>query len=212
MRTNEGVSILKKAHCQTRSATMKRLLYIIMVLCLAFSTGCSKEPSITQSAISHSAVSQKEESPVSLGTTVGYVPSQVEWPDWLNELWGWDTYGDTIWIGSAIAEKEYVVAAYNTLDEHWEKYAIDTADARNPVPESFSVSGNSIWILFRESYTHEDIINGAQPSDLKYYISYYNIEQAYSQCREIPFAGSENSESNDTDFCSIQALDSSSAL
>lgn len=193
---------------------MKRLISTMMAICLLLAAGCASAGTQEQNEVN--AHTQNGEtasnSSETLGMTLGYVPSRVDCPEWMNRLWGWDTCADTIWMGCTSNEGEYIAAAYDTLTDTWREHSIDTADAHNPVPQSFSVSGDSYWILFRESYTREDIINGAQLSDLKYYISYYNLDSSYSLCTAIPFSASAGTESSNADFCSVQAIDAAFAL
>lgn len=201
---------------------MKRLISLVLVLCLLFATGCAKPGEKAESgadvsrpagaAASAPGAASDGADGEALCTTLAYVPQRVDCPREYSSIWGWDTCADTVWMGCTSNAGEYIAAVYDTLSDTWQEIPIDTADAHNPVPLSFSASSNSCWVLFCESFTREDIINGAKADDLRYYISYYNLDTSYSLCTSIPFSASVGSESSNADFCSVQAIDAATAL
>ena len=187
---------------------MKRFLTLMMALCMLIVSGCSTYDAQTQSAENEQNSAQNEQ--IETEMTLAYVPSAIDMPEHTKEIWGLDTVGDTIWIGCTDYDGTYIAAAYDTISKSWQQYEIETADAYNPVPQSFSANGDSVWILFKESLT--DLSGNKKISDLKYYISCIDAKSHNSKCTIVPFDGSESSESSELIFCSIVALDDSSAL
>lgn len=187
---------------------MKRFFAAFMACCLLFITGCTAKTLGQETSISSSGLPQKE----AFETTLGYIPAEVPKPEWLSSLWGWDTYGDTIWLGGQSTEGGLLAASYDTIQDQWKRFDLETGDAHNPSPIGLSVSEDSFWILLRESYTESDIKNGASLEDLGYYILCMELKSNQATCIRLPFAGERGTESNDSIICSVLALDTNRAL
>ncbi len=187
---------------------MKRLFAAMLAACLIFTTGCSRRTSEQNVRVSSTGAAQTKK----LETTLGYFPEELEKPEWLVELWGWDTFEDTIWLGGLDADSRGVVASYDTVSEKWKRFPIYAGEAHNPVPVNLSVTEDSFWILLQESYTNEDIANGARLEDLGYYVLCTKLGEDSSSCVRVPFDGESSTESSDAIIFSIQALDQNRAL
>lgn len=188
---------------------MKRILEAIMVLCLIFCSGCGAEKTTAQNAadIPTATTAQKNTE-----TELGYIPAEVAMPEGLSSIWGWDTYGDTIWLGGQNADGSLLILSFDTISEEFSRYELDTADARNPVPESFSVSADSIWVLLTESYTSADAIRTINLDDLGHYVFCMALGSGESTCTRLPFSGESISEGSGSFFSCILTLDAGRAL
>lgn len=188
---------------------MKRILAAIMALCLIFCSGCGGEKATAQSTPDTPADSTAQKS---TETELGYVPTELAMPEDLSSIWGWDSYGDTIWLGGQSADGSLLILSYDTISEEFSRYALDTADARNPVPESFSVSADSVWVLLTESYTSADAIRTINLDDLGHYVFCMAPSSGESTCTRLPFSGESGSEGSGSFFSSILALDAGRTL
>lgn len=189
---------------------MRRFFAIVIALSVLFAAGCAKAPGNDASSATVPPSASPDQK--ALDTTLGYAPSEVESPDWLESIWGWDTCGDCIWLGVTSADGVASAACYDTLNDQWQRFELLIGDARNPSPVSFSATGDSIWILFRESNTAADAKNGTAPEDLGYFLLYMDLANNLSSFSGIPFDGSPGTESSSSDICSVQAIDSARAL
>lgn len=187
---------------------MKRFFAFLMSFCLLFLAGCTTKTLSQETSMPSADLYQTKNTE----TTLGYIPAEISKPDCLESLWGWDTYGDTIWLGAQSLDGSLLVASYDTINDQWSVFELKTYDAHNPSPINLSVTKDSFWILFRESYSESDIKNGARLDDLGYYILCTKLEENRSTCTRVPFEGESSSESSDSVICSVQALDKNRAL
>lgn len=186
---------------------MKRFVSTLLVLCMLCLTGCVSEPPKTPVQF------QNQPTQVShLEMKLGYVPEEVSSPEWLDSVWGWDTYGDTVWLGGRSVDGSFLFASYDTILDKWDRYDLDTEEAHNPVAKSFSVSKDAVWILFEELYTESDINGGANLGDLGYYLFYRNLTDGSGNCSRLSSLGDFNTGNSNTTISSIQAIDASRAL
>lgn len=184
---------------------MKRYIAVVIVLSMLFISGCTNNRTET------AQMTNPAEADV-LNTTLGYVPAKVSVPDWLGSIWGWDTYNDTLWLGVQKPDGDLLVAIYDTISDSWQSFALETKDIHNPVPLCVSVSGDSFWVLLKESYTEADIKGGANLDELGYYVISTELSKKNSICSRIPFAGDNSTEGDGAIICSVLALDANRAL
>lgn len=183
---------------------MRRFTAVLLVLCLLLLAGCSAAPEQT----AHSGA----ELPAEGNTTLGYIPSEVSRPEWLGIIWSWDTCGDLVWLAGKDAEGRLFAASYDTLQDQWQQFPLDTGEVKNPSIVNLSVVGDSLWLLFYEGYTDLDLNAGLIPNRLNYYIFYKNLREDNSSCIPIPFAPEAGTESSTGVFFSVQALEEKRAL
>lgn len=187
---------------------MKRILTAIMALCFILCSGCAAKTTDESTAdIPADTLAQKN-----IETELGYIPTELAMPEGLSSIWGWDTYGDTIWLGGQNADGSLLILSFDTISEEFSRYELDTADARNPVPESFSVSADSIWVLLSESYAGNDIKYNINLDDLGYYVFCMALGSGESTCTRLPFSGESSTEGSGTFFSSVLALSAERAL
>ena len=195
---------------------MKRFLAIQFVICLLLFTGCTtksvKEVESPDFSLKPELSLIDPSQTVELGTTLGYAPEELPNPEWLEALWGWDTFGDTIWLGGTSPGGNFVIASYNTVYNQWQRFDLDTVNAQKLTPKSFSVSEDSIWVLFEEKSSAAGTVGYVRPSSIGYYMFFLNLIDNNSNCIRVPFSGDASSESSDQTICSVQALDTKRAI
>jgi len=187
---------------------MKRFFAAIMAACLLFTTGCAGKTAEPQAGPGPGGSAPKKPTEM----TWGYVPEEVETPEWMDLLWGWDTVGDTVWLGAEDKEGRAVAASYDTLSGQWTRYDLDTGDAHNPGPVALSVTEDSLWVLLEEHLTDADIMNGVGTENFGYYVLRLKPGEGSSTCARLPFKGDVGPESSDAILFSILALDQDRAL
>lgn len=106
---------------------MKRLISLVLVLCLLFATGCAKPGEKAESgadvsrpagaAASAPGAASDGADGEALCTTLAYVPQRVDCPREYSSIWGWDTCADTVWMGCTSNAGEYIAAVYDTLSD-----------------------------------------------------------------------------------------------
>ena len=193
---------------------MKKLLSLFLASVLILFSGCgstSKNEPKTEAEKNVQALQEASESTKPVETELGFAPEEVEKPSWLKDIWAWDTYNDTIWLGAISEDEGFIIASYDTVADSWESIPIDLTDVHNPIPFSMSVADNSIWILLSESYSDSDIKEGLQ-LDLGYYLCCINLKDNSQLCTKISIDGAVSSEGSGETFSSIMALDDGRAL
>ena len=183
----------------------QRLCAFILLLCLLISLcACGKGKEGDTIELSGSEVE----------TTEGWIPSRIEFPDWLHHITGWSTEGDTIWLSGVTPEKSLVIAAYDTLTGEWKRVDFSTADAWQPEMNSVSVAGHSVWALLKESNRFEDYQNGTgrNSEELGYYVLHIDLTTGASTTVRIPFEGEGSTEGSGLFFTGLLGLDDGRAL
>ena len=134
---------------------MKRSISLLLALTLLFTmAGCAgKDPETTP------VQPGTEAAPIAAQTQMqpGYVLQELPGPDWLWDctylIDGWDTWGDTIWIGRSALGAVPAVASYDTMNDSWQRYELDTGEARYPYLECISAAEDCLWVLLKEWYS-----------------------------------------------------------
>lgn len=147
-------------------------------------------------------------------TVEGWIPSRIEFPDWLSRITGWSTEGDTIWLSGVTPEKSLVIAAYDTLAGEWNRVNFSTADAWQPEMNSVSLAGHSVWALLKESNRYEDYQKGTgrNEDELGYYVLHIDLTNGESTAVRIPFEGEGSTEGSGLFFTGLLGLDDGRAL
>ena len=147
-------------------------------------------------------------------TVEGWIPSRIEFPDWLSRITGWSTEGDTIWFSGVTPEKSLVIAAYDTLAGEWNRVDFSTADAWQPEMNSVSLAGHSVWALLKESNRYEDYQKGTgrNEDELGYYVLHIDLTNGESTAVRIPFEGEGSTEGSGLFFTGLLGLDDDRAL
>ena len=136
---------------------------------------------------------------------------ELDFPDWFrqSQFTGWDTCGDSFWMTGETEDGAPVLVSYDTLIGQWQRYDLDTADARNPWCGNLTVTEDAFWILINEQTSWEDASNGKFLENLGHYILWGSREDGEMHCTRIPFEGSNN---NETSSMSLLGLDREKAL
>ena len=190
---------------------MKRLFSGILAISLLLMSGCSlpkeEQDKPEQPAGTHQLPA---ETPDNRERIMAYVPEELPWPEWLVEFWGWDTFGDTIWL-SGQSETGLAAASYDTISGQWNSYELNTAQAHNPKVVDISVVDEALWLLLEETYNEDDIKAGAQISDLNYYVMRMSFSGEMS-CTPVHFLGDEVQEGGRPVICSLLGIDEQQAV
>lgn len=182
---------------------MRRLLCILLSLCLLLplcacgkkGTGSEAEPT---------------------GETIpGYVTEEIPKPDWLSGTGNYqamDTEGDCIYVADFDPEGRLLIACYDTAADTWQRYDLDSGDARHPNADVLSIAGHSAWALLREGISWEEYQSGKLPDKLGYYLLFLDLDSGESRCVPILIEGNVGSEGSTPVFQSLLALDDGRAL
>ena len=141
----------------------------------------------------------------------GYLATEIDFPNWFrqSQSTGWDTCGDSFWMTGETEDGAPVLVSYDTLIGQWQRYDLDTADARNPWCGNLTVTEDAFWILINEQTSWEDASSGKFLENLGHYILWGSREDGEMHCTRIPFEGSSN---NETSSMSLLGLDREKAL
>lgn len=173
------------------------LLSLLFTLC-----ACGKQEKAIPAAISQTGE-----------MTEGWVPSRIDFPDWLARSTGWETVGDTIWLSGLTPENQLVIAAsYDTLSGEWQRIDFTIADAYHPQLGCLSYAGHSLWGLLEEGPSREDLDQGRWRDDLGYYVLHIDLTSGESTAVRIPFEGESSTEGSGLFFSGILGLDDGRAL
>lgn len=142
----------------------------------------------------------------------GYLATEIDFPDWFrqSQSTGWDTCGDSFWMTGETEDGAPVLVSYDTLIGQWQRYDLDTADARNPWCGNLTVTEDAFWILINEQTSWEDASSGKFLENLGHYILWGSREDGEMHCTRIPFEGS--SSNSETSSMSLLGLDREKAL
>lgn len=146
----------------------------------------------------------------------GHIVTEIPFPDAMNAFtsWGtgWDTYGDTIWLAGSAEDDHLILASYDTVQNQWNVYDMETADAQLPIIDTLSVSETAVWALLTETPTEDQLRSGYRPSNLGYYVYCMDLSTGASTCSRVSASGESDGESSTMSFTSLVALDAQSAL
>ena len=144
----------------------------------------------------------------------GYLATEIDFPDWFrqSQSTGWDTCGDSFWMTGETEDGAPVMVSYDTLIGQWQRYDLDTADARNPWCGNLTVTEDAFWILINEQTSWEDASSGKFLVNPEHYILWGTREGGEMRCTRIPFEGGSNSETSSLSFSGLLGLDGEKAL
>ena len=189
----------------TAKKTLCLLLAGLMLLSLC-ACGIQRENTETENT---------DEPAAAVQTVPGYLPSRVAMPEGLNI----DNFfsamacdGDTIWLSRKTEEGGLEGVAYDTLSDSWERFPLDTGDARWPAEAQLQPAGSCLWALIREGVSWEQLEKREFPDDLGYYLFHLDRESGESSCLRIPFEGTAGTESSSLIFSGLIPLDEGRAL
>lgn len=172
------------------------LLSLLFTLC-----ACGKQEKAIPAAISQTGE-----------MTEGWVPSRIDFPDWLARSTGWETDGDAIYLSGMTPENQLVAASYDTLSGEWQRIDFTIADAYHPQLGCLSYAGHSLWGLLEEGPSREDLDQGRWRDDLGYYVLHIDLTSGESTAVRIPFEGEGSTEGSGLFFSGILGLDDGRAL
>lgn len=180
----------------------RRISASILLLALLFTLcACGKQEKAIPAAISQTGE-----------MTEGWVPSRIDFPDWLARSTGWETDGDAIYLSGMTPENQLVAASYDTLSGEWQRIDFTIADAYHPQLGCLSYAGHSLWGLLEEGPSREDLDQGRWRDDLGYYVLHIDLTSGESTAVRIPFEGEGSTEGSGLFFSGILGLDDGRAL
>lgn len=172
------------------------LLSLLFTLC-----ACGKQEKAIPAAISQTGE-----------MTEGWVPSRIDFPNWLARSTGWETDGDAIYLSGMTPENQLVAASYDTLSGEWQRIDFTIADAYHPQLGCLSYAGHSLWGLLEEGPSREDLDQGRWRDDLGYYVLHIDLTSGESTAVRIPFEGEGSTEGSGLHFSGLLGLDDGRAL
>lgn len=146
---------------------------------------------------------------------MGYKPVPVECPDWFDRIEiyrKFDVDGDCIWFSGAENNEKHI-ACYDTLNESWREFEMNTGEAENVNMLSLSVHDGVLWALLEEKPRKEELEKGSPINkDYYKYIYYFDTVNGEQSCKRLDFEGDGGSESSSPIICSIVSMGRDRAL
>ena len=115
-------------------------------------------------------------------TVMGYVSTEIETPAWVESFSRSDPIGDDFHTVAYTTDGGIAIASYNTLNDAWQRYDLDTGPATCPTVEFFSAAEGVFWVILRENRTDEEISTGDFSRALNYYLVYLDAETGEQAC------------------------------
>lgn len=201
---------------------IKKILILIIVLALLFICGaCNHSDNSNNSEVdTEGSADINNVVPIISPSTEmvpGHIVTEIPFPVSMKDVaryqtTGWDTYGDTIWVGGAIEGTSPVIACYDSVQDQWRDYYINVGDAQLPVIDILSVCETSVWVLMTETPTNEQLQSGFNPDDLDSYIYCKDLMRNRDTCARLSVSGESDVESSTNGFTGLIALDNETAL
>lgn len=168
---------------------MKKLKYVLSILiclsmCLSLcACGDKPKPEDDLPAISDEGRSPKDSSDlqstpstVDMVTVEGWIGEEIKLPDWVSEhLRKTDVQGNTMYIAVMTKDGIPAAAAYDTINNSWQRWNISCDGIDNPVFRNFSVVGDNLYAILMSNTCQE------------YYISHLNLSSGDSKCAKITY-------------------------
>ena len=142
---------------------MKRLTSVILIAALLTALcGCAggESPAAHSPADTAAAPITIAEPQMPTESVMGYVSTEIETPAWVESLSRSDPIGDDFHTVAYTTDGGIAIASYNTLNDAWQRYDLDTGPATCPTVEFFSAAEGVFWVILRENRTDEEISTG----------------------------------------------------
>lgn len=120
-------------------------------------------------------------------TVPGYISTELEMPGWIDSLAGSEIIGDTIYLAVNPKEGGIAAASYDTMSGQWQRYDLETGDAYKPNVDGFSATGDSLWVLLRESLSAEEAKNNDFTRERDYYLLHMDLRTGAQSCTRVDF-------------------------
>lgn len=186
-----------------------RLTSIILVAALLLALiGCADHSDSAPNDLAGTAsnLTTTAEPQASKETVMGYISTEIETPKWVNSFGRSDPIGDFFHIVAYTNDGGLAIASYDTLNDTWQRYDLNTEPAIYPGVELFSAAENSFWLVLRENYTNEEISSGNLSRTLNYYLVYMDTETGAQICTFLDW------NENQPYYMALIALDKGRAL
>jgi ABC-type glycerol-3-phosphate transport system substrate-binding protein len=147
-------------------------------------------------------------------TIPGYRPEPVQCPGWFDDMgifMKYDVDGDFIWFGGS-EDGTARLARFNTMNESWQEFPIDTAEAGNVRMQSMSVKDGFVWALLEEHPTEEEYDSGNFKSSYSSFVYFMDTASGEQSCARLDFEGDAGTESSSPVLSGIVALDGNRVL
>lgn len=142
-----------------------------------------------------------------LETVPGYISTELDTPDWVSSFGSCEIIGDTFYIIAQTTEGETRLAVFDTLSEEWSGIALEIGQSTNPHVDLLSATEDSVWIIFRDGRTEEEIASSNFTRELGYYLLHIDLSSGVQTWTPVEFWHEGNGY-----FMSLIALDSGRAL
>ena len=162
----------------------KLICAMLIAAVLLASSGCAHgaSPAAQSPAGTAADAITIAEPQMSTETVMGYVSTEVETPEWVKSFRCSAPVGDWFHTAAYTTDGGIAVASYDTLNDTWQRYDLDTEPAVCPTVEFFSAAEDSFWVVLRESYTDAEISADDHSRALNYYLVYINAETGEQTC------------------------------
>ena len=186
---------------------MKKQVSIILLIIIFLSSlcGCGEIPIKEKE---ETIVIEEPEIPVE--AEPGYVTTELPMPKGYQDFSGLQSLGNSLYLHAETMDGTFAVLRYDTLNEEWQSWSVDTGEAKYPRIEAFSVADSAVWMRLMEGYSDSETVNRDFSRELHYYLIVLDTDSGEQTCTRIDFWR----DGNDSDpyLTGLVALDKERAI
>lgn len=147
---------------------------------------------------------------VSSQTEPGYVTTELPMPEGYQDFGGLQSCGNSLVLHAQTQDGAWAVLCYDTLNDAWKSWTINTGEAKYPRIEAFSAADGAVWIRLMEGYSDEEVIRRDFSRKLNYYLVVLDTQTDAQTCTRIDFW--RNGNTDDPYLTGLVALDKEHAI
>lgn len=187
---------------------IKLICAMLIAAVLLASSGCahSASPAAQSPAATAADPITIAEPQTPMETVIDYVSTEVETPEWVERFSRSEPIGDWFHTAAYTTDGGIAIVSYDTINDAWQRYDLDTEPAICPTVEFFSAADGSFYVVLRESYTDAEISAGDLSRALNYYLVYLNAETGEQTCSYLAW------DEHQPYYMALIALDKNRAL
>lgn len=140
----------------------------------------------------------------------GYITTELVMPEGYENFGGLQSAGDKLYLHGTTQEENFSVFQYDTITGEWQRWSLDTKDAKYAKIDGFSVVEGTVWIRLFEEYSDNEVANRNFSRKLNYYLITLNTQTGEQTCTLIDFW--RNGNNSDPYLTGFVALDAERAL
>lgn len=87
----------------------------------------------------------------------GYITTELVMPEGYENFGGLQSAGDKLYLHGTTQEENFSVFQYDTITGEWQRWSLDTKDAKYAKIDGFSVVEGTVWIRLFEEYSDNEV-------------------------------------------------------